>query len=154
MNKIVALKPRCHKSLALKPNVRTKLLLQNQNVFKTSCFKAQMSEHKSYFETKCVNKTFASKPKCFLKNLATKFKCLNIYKSYFETKCWNKSLASKPKCLNKGLSTKPNCFHNNLASNSKLWSLNKSLLLKWKGLNKTLNSKNVWTKVLQWNQNV
>ena len=57
-------------------DLEKKKLLVIKTCEQNSCFETKMSQ-KSCFETKYENKTFASKPKCFLKNLATKFKCLN-----------------------------------------------------------------------------
>jgi hypothetical protein len=132
VNKIVASKPRCHKSLALKPNVRTKLFLRNQNIFKKSCFEAEMSEHKSYFETKCLNKTFVSKPKCFLKNLATKFKCLNT------------SLTLRPNVGTKVLLQNQNVWTQAFQRNQIVFTI---MLLR-------IRSDEVWTKVFFWNVKV
>ena len=132
VNEIVASKPRCHKSLALRSNVRTKLFLRNQNISKKSCFEAEMSEHKSYFETKCLNKTFVSKPKCFLKNLATKFKCLNT------------SLTLRPNVGTKVLLQNQNVWTQAFQRNQIVFTI---ILLR-------IRSDEVWTKVFFWNVKV
>ena len=91
VKKIVASKPRCQKSLALKPNVRTKLLLRNQNVF----FKNLASK------LKCLNISLILKPNVWTKLLFQtkmffKKSCYEVQMSeYLQVLLWNQMLEQK-----------------------------------------------------------